>query len=49
MLADEPIKSVIMSDEQPPNIQMDTLAVAALEKSTIKNTATLSQKSKSIR
>lgn len=49
MLVDEPIRSVIMSDEQPPNIQMDTLAVSTLEKSAIKNTATLSQKSKSIR
>lgn len=49
MLADEPIRSEIRSDKQPPNIQMDTLAVATLEKSTIKNTITLSQKEKSIR
>lgn len=49
MLADEPIRSVIANDEQPPNIQMDTLAVATLEKSAIKNTITLSQKAKSIR
>lgn len=49
MLADEPIRSVIRSDGLPANIPMDTLAVATIEKSTIKDTATLSQKQKSIR